>query len=390
MKFVSIIWVVFGLNLLFAQAPKDYSVLDKKMAKIPDSLTATTKGISKYIQANFQSEEDRIRAVFYWTASNISYDVVAMTTSNNFEQSSNEKIELVLKTKKGVCMHYAEVFNAVANDLGIKTYIVEGYTKQKGRIATISHSWCASKIDGKWFLFDPTWGAGYVEGGKFLKKFNTSYFKVLPSKMINTHMPFDYLWQFLNYPISNIEFYNGVIDSKGKENFNFDKEIEKLDKLSEVDKLFESAERVEKNGLVNNLTKEYYYYKRHNFQVLTQNNNIAKYNSIIEDYNQAVNELNGFIAYRNIKFKPLYSDENISEMIQSPYDRLKKCHSEIVNLGSIGKENASELSSLKAQISDALKQAEIHYAFVQEYLSKGKNDRKKMFAKTSWLGIPLF
>lgn len=140
MKFVSIFLVVFGLNLASAQAPKDYSVLDKKMTKIPDSLTITSKGISKYIQANFQSEEDRIRAVFYWTASNISYDVAAMNAPNNFGQSSSDKIELALKTKKGVCMHYAEVFNAVANDLGIKTYIIDGYTKQKGRITSISHS----------------------------------------------------------------------------------------------------------------------------------------------------------------------------------------------------------------------------------------------------------
>lgn len=390
MKIVSIIWVVFSLNLSFGQAPKDYSVLDKKMNKIPDSLTKTANGISKYIHANFQSEEDRIRAVFYWTAINISYDVEAMNVPNNYGQSSNEKIEFALKTRKGVCMHYAEIFNAVANDLGIKTYVVDGYTKQNGKITTISHSWCASKVEGKWFLFDPTWGAGYVEKGKFFRKFSNSYFKVTPAKMINSHMPFDYLWQFLNYPISNIEFYNGAISNKGKENFNFEKEIEKYDQLSEIDKLFESAERVEKNGLINNLTKDYYFFKRHNFQVLTQNKNIEKYNAIIEEYNQAVNELNGFIYYRNIKFKPLYSDENIAQMIQIPYDKLKKCNADITNLGSIGKENMTELYTLKSHINETLKQAEIHYTFVQEYLGKNKNDRKKMFAKTSWLGIPLF
>ena len=72
------------MNLSFGQTPKVYSVLDGKTTKIPDSLTTTIKGISKYIQANFQSEEDKIRAVFYWTASNISYDVTAMNAPNNF------------------------------------------------------------------------------------------------------------------------------------------------------------------------------------------------------------------------------------------------------------------------------------------------------------------
>ena len=48
------------------------------MDKIPDSLTTSTSGIANYINENFKSEDEKIRAVFYWTASNISYDVPNM------------------------------------------------------------------------------------------------------------------------------------------------------------------------------------------------------------------------------------------------------------------------------------------------------------------------
>jgi transglutaminase/protease-like cytokinesis protein 3 len=72
----------------------------------------------------------------------------------------------------------------------------------------MSHAWCASKIDNQWYIFDPTWGSGYVNNGKFLMLL-TIVIKANPSEIIASHMPFDYMWQFLNYPISNQEFYNG-------------------------------------------------------------------------------------------------------------------------------------------------------------------------------------
>jgi transglutaminase/protease-like cytokinesis protein 3 len=57
-----------------------------------------------------------------------------------------------------------------------------------------------------------------------LKKLNNSYFKVAPSVSIASHMPFDYLWQFSNYPISNNDFYEGKIQmNKTKKYFDLKK-----------------------------------------------------------------------------------------------------------------------------------------------------------------------
>jgi transglutaminase/protease-like cytokinesis protein 3 len=75
----------------------------------------------------------------------------------------------------------------------------------------MSHAWCASKIDNQWYIFDPTWGSGFVNNGKFVNAFDDRYFKANPSEIIASHMPFDYMWQFLTYPISNQEFYNEVL-----------------------------------------------------------------------------------------------------------------------------------------------------------------------------------
>jgi transglutaminase/protease-like cytokinesis protein 3 len=55
----------------------------------------------------------------------------------------------------------------IANKVGIETETISGYTKN-GAVDTMSHAWSASKIDNHWYIFDPTWGSGYVNNGSFV------------------------------------------------------------------------------------------------------------------------------------------------------------------------------------------------------------------------------
>lgn len=381
--------ILFLSFFSFAQTKMAYAVVDNKMAAIPKDLSGSTAGIATFISANFKTDTDKIRAAFHWTASNISYDVANMFAVN-FNETEPEKIAKTLQTKKGVCSHYAAVFNDIAKKIGVESYVIEGYTKQNGKVGDLAHAWVAAKIDGQWFLFDPTWGAGFVNNDKFYKKLNDAYFKVAPAKMIASHMPFDYLWQFLNYPITNGEFYEGKIQiNKTKKYFDFEKEMIRYNGLSEIDQLFETAQRIEKNGLKNAMILERYEGKKKNVTYLRQNISIDKLNSIVNEMNEAVVLLNDFINYRNKKFKPTFPDEQINSMIQIPREKLAKCQNDIYSIGSVGSENASNLTSIKSTIATALAQAEEHASFVKDYLGKSKLVRKTMFSKVPWFGIPL-
>lgn len=389
MKYFLNLFILFFCSLSIAQVDNQYAAVDLVMNKIPADKTVSTADIASYIETNFKTDSDRIRGIFYWTASNISYDIANMNEPN-YVYTPKEKIEYALKNRKGVCINYAEVFNEIANLLKIKTVIIGGYTKQFGKIATISHAWNASKIDGKWLFFDPTWGSGYVNNEKFFKKLNNNYFKVLPSKITQSHMPFDYLWQFSKNPITNNEFVTGSLDKNKKSiNFDFESELEKYEALSAEEQAFQTSKRVEQNGVINALISDYLNNKKQEFLVVTQNKNIENLNQIIIDYNQSIALLNDFIQYRNKKFKPDFSDSVISEMIKMPFETLKKCQEDLNKLGSVGKENQSNLSNLRIQMSHNYKIAEEHNAFVREYLSKSKSQRKGMFSKTSFFGIPL-
>ncbi|MDI5886768.1 transglutaminase domain-containing protein [Flavobacterium yafengii] len=389
MKNICLVLFFFFSLLSFGQVNAGYPLVDAKMAAIPASSITSTDAIAKYINSNFKTETDKIRAVFYWTSSNISYDVANMFTIN-FNETVQEQIARTLRTKKGVCIHYAVVFNELSQKTGIQSYIIDGYTKQNGKVSDLAHAWIAAKIDKKWYVFDPTWGSGYVNNGRFYKKINNYYFKAEPAKIIASHIPFDYLWQFSNYPITNGEFYEGKIQiNKTKKYFDFEKEIIKYNALSEADQLFDSAERIEKNGLKNAMILERYEGKKQQLTYLRHNTNIEKLNSIVNEMNQAVVLLNDFIYYRNNKFKPALSDDEISNMIETPREQLVKCQNDIYSVGSVGSKNASNVASIKKSIGAALAQAEEHSLFVKNYLSKSKIVRKTMFSKVSWFGVPL-
>src|SRR5213075_1846903 len=103
----------------------------------------------------------------------------------------DRKITAALKRKKGVCEHFAAIFNDVCIKSGIKSFVIEGYTKQNGSVDKSSHAWCTALVDNKWFLYDPTWDAGSEGNGLFSGNKRTDYFEALPSVFIQSHMPFD-------------------------------------------------------------------------------------------------------------------------------------------------------------------------------------------------------
>lgn len=385
-----IIYFLFFQTILFSQVKSIYAPVEKQMRLIPEQQTKSVQEIASYIQANFKGEELQIKAAYFYVISSISYDVTYNFSTELFS-SDEDFVTKTIATNTGVCIHYAKLFKAIVDKLGYQCQIVTGYTKQNNQISNLSHAWCAIKMQDKnWYIFDPTWDSGYVKNEKFVRNLVSKHFKMLPSAAIISHMPFDYLWQFTKEPISNREFYNGKLyDGKPKINFEYQIEIDKYLKLSEIDKAFESSERIQKNEILNDLILEEYNYKKNIFNTTRLNKNVEKFNEIVEEYNIAIVLLNDFIIYRNKEFTPSYADAILLEMIKTPKERLENVQKEFFVLGSIGKENTSSYNSLRASISDTVKQAQEQYEFVKEYISKSKKERKKMFRTVTWFGIPV-
>jgi len=366
-----------------------YADIDKKALQVPDTSTTTTEGIAAYINANFSRNSDKARAAFIWIATNIQYDIANMFAINFYEKKE-EKIAKPLRTRKGICENYAALFTDICSRAGVRTFTVEGYTKQNGFADYIPHAWCAAFIDTAWFLFDPTWGSGYVSNGKFFTKINNDYFQVRPSVFVRTHMPFDYLWQFLSYPVSNQEFYEGKTEqNKTKPLFNYSDSISAFEKLSEPEAWQAEADRIEKNGVKNSMIFDRLQHLRREIETERQSSIVSRYNSALGDFNKSISSFNAFIDYHNKQFQPMKPDPEIQAMLDASDRPLTEASSKLDQIKGADLNTSALIASFRKQITDLKARIDEQQEWLKKYFSKGKSGRKSMFTKYTWFGIPL-
>src|SRR5208283_1618387 len=116
---------------------------------------------------------------------------------------------------------------------GLDIVTINGYAKgigyRKGSIfSATNHAWNAIKIDGRWRLFDSTWGGGYGTGihGKLVtvKRFNDFWFDTDPKAFIFSHLPEEAKWQLNEVSISKSQFEKFPFAEDGYFEMGFDPE----------------------------------------------------------------------------------------------------------------------------------------------------------------------
>lgn len=375
-----IIYLLLFQAFAFAQVNNIYSDVEKTMQSIPESQKKSSKEIALFIKDKFSLEDLQIKAAYYYVISNVSYDITHEFTVN-LVISDDEMVSKTIASKKGVCIHYAKFFKDIVTQLGYNCQIVSGYTKKDNVVAEQSHAWCAIKMkDNKWFAFDPTWDSGFLQNGKFVKKLNSKYFKIKPIEMLKSHMPFDYMWQFLDYPITEQEFLKGkFIQDKNQEIFDYDTVIKKHNLLSENEQLSDLKNRMIQTGYKSKLAKERFDILKKQLDVYSLNSSIKELNDINAKYNEGINLFNEFIYYRNAQFRPEKEDKEILKMISTPLAIFEDCNDRIYKLGFVGQDNLYSLNKFKRSLIDIVEETKKHKSFVEDYLTKNDKERKKMF-----------
>ncbi len=240
----------FLVGFLNAQV-SNFSDIDFKKA---DSVALSNHGedltslpeLSFKLTASLTTDVERFRAIYRWVCTNIANDYGLYLKNNRkrqrFKDDSlkleewNTKFRRKLfkklqKKKRTICTGYAYLVKSLANFANIECEIVQGY----GRVSTTNiktldlpnHSWNAVKLNGKWYLCDPTWASGIPKPktGKFHFKYNDGFFLANPKLFAVNHFPIESRWwllednipsfeQFLNAPViygkayKNLELHN--------------------------------------------------------------------------------------------------------------------------------------------------------------------------------------
>ncbi len=190
------------------------------LAASAQTVAPSVKRLASQITDGIRTDSLKVRAIYEWVTDNIAYDIDLFNEMNiktAEEYAAVQKSEKVIQRKKGVCMGYTNLFQDLCIASGIKAYSVPGYCKSidpRTNAMIFSperHSWNAVRINNRWYLCDPTWGAGAIDvkTGQFRKKLNEEFYLTEGKTFIKRHIPLDPLWQLLDNPISMQEFRYG-------------------------------------------------------------------------------------------------------------------------------------------------------------------------------------
>lgn len=215
----------------FLQA-QNFKAVDDKVRTYPKDIVSAEQ-LAAQIEHDFSSDIEKVRAIYTWLASNISYDLEKFykgDTQINFsyvdEQDLQQKLNAVtthtinetMRSKKAVCEGYAQTFKKVSELLNIPSLFITGYSKASVKDIGIKpaqedHAWNAVRIKGKWHLLDVTWGAGTIENRQWKHRFNDFFFLTHPEIFSVSHFPTESDLAFIGKKISVATFFNAPLFS---------------------------------------------------------------------------------------------------------------------------------------------------------------------------------
>lgn len=163
------------------------------------------------IVAGAITTEEKARAIYNWLCENIKYD-----TTKQIHDA-----ETCWTTRRGVCQAYCELFCYMAEAVGVTADVIVGKTKNpEGIISDVKHAWVyvyTHAYDG--MLIDPTWGAGGIDGVKFVKnEDNSIWYNISPYWMAFSHFPDQQYWTKLEIQITEEQFQKIPYQNPSKEN----------------------------------------------------------------------------------------------------------------------------------------------------------------------------
>ncbi len=227
-----------------------YNTIDNKIYAFSKGKNPPFDSIVSFVEKHFFSEEDKIRAYYSWTATNINYDVehlsnIISLSKMNVKATSgtSQTADTVFAKRKAVCEGFSTLLNKFCKASSIQSYLVGGYSKlPDGEVNTdILHAWNVVRADSNWKLIDVTWSGGFVNSmNQYVSRFSDKYFFSKPEEFIKDHLPLDPMWQLLIRPVSKNQFFDSK-DSLSESNLNYKDSIVKYIKLTNTEQKYIDA-----------------------------------------------------------------------------------------------------------------------------------------------------
>ena len=188
-----------------------FSLVGTAQTHIQNSTNDSLNYIVGKIANGKLNDRQKVKAVYDWITSNISYDYEReMSFKITGKDSTQTSIGDILKFRKGICMDYAKLAKAMLCSLNIKCELVTGIGRSGDNDLTDfsspynRHAWNEVMVDGKWLPLDCTWGSI----NKIGEKSDSTFFLATPAQFIYSHYPDSVKWIPQNTPFTSTQFFS--------------------------------------------------------------------------------------------------------------------------------------------------------------------------------------
>ncbi len=247
-KFLATIAFAFLLTGSFAQSRStSFPEVDAFVTKLGSLDSFNVATIADTLTRSLPDKHAKARAIFFWVANNIAFDLKAMK-SNDIRRVDPV---IVVQTRKTTPLGYANLIQEMCSMANIRCLTVDGYVKnyaeEIGNPADeINHTWNVVQLGEspeQWFYIDAAKASGYTDSKytKFTKEFVSDYFFADKVLFNLDHYPDNGAWQLGPGPKNLKDFYalpvfsnaayvyglqkpapaNGLIKGKTKNTFSF-------------------------------------------------------------------------------------------------------------------------------------------------------------------------
>ncbi|MDX9801779.1 MAG: transglutaminase domain-containing protein [Spirochaetia bacterium] len=171
--------------------------MDPRVRRLPIELTervftdpeAALPEVAARLTSGTADQFYKAKIIHDWICDNIAYDAESYFSGKIKPQDYKS----VLKNKIAVCAGYSELFLQMCTLAGVEAIVISGYSKGFGYRGNMSresdHAWNAVNINKKWYLFDVTWDAGYLDRKSYIKNYSTEYLFPDSRAFLYSHLP---------------------------------------------------------------------------------------------------------------------------------------------------------------------------------------------------------
>ena len=187
--------------------------IDPRVQQVPAqiqqaALTQPQQAIEPLVQRLIRDAKDdfhKVKILHDWIAEHLVYDVESFLRGT----TSDATWENALLRRQAVCHGMSSLMEKMCGIANIPCQVIPGYGRGYGfglgrdeNVREQNHAWNAVEIQGRWYLLDVTWDAGYVDGRTYQKRYSTAYLLLEPRQFLHTHFPTDARWQLLDPPMT--------------------------------------------------------------------------------------------------------------------------------------------------------------------------------------------